>query len=94
LVGIFETEAIRLVGAAATAVATGDVSQAEKAAHTLKSSAANLGAQGLYESCARLETLARSGSLDGAPELTATMDGQLNTALLRLDEILKAAGPS
>ncbi|MDQ1416379.1 MAG: hypothetical protein QOF81_1992 [Acidimicrobiaceae bacterium] len=92
LVGIFQSEAIRLVGAATTAVAIGDVSQAEKTAHTLKSSAANLGAQGLYESCGRLEALARSGSLDGAELLTARMEGQLTTALRRLDEIVRGVG--
>jgi HPt (histidine-containing phosphotransfer) domain-containing protein len=92
LVGIFQSEAIRLVGAATTAVAMGDVSQAEKTAHTLKSSAANLGAQGLYESCGRLEALARSGSLDGAELLTARMEGQLTTALRRLDEIVRGVG--
>jgi HPt (histidine-containing phosphotransfer) domain-containing protein len=91
LVGIFQSEAIRLVGVASTAVAAGDVVQVEKAAHTLKSSAANLGAKGLYESCAGLETLARSGTLDGAAVLAARMEGQLATALRRLDEIVNDA---
>ncbi|MDQ6616306.1 MAG: ATP-binding protein [Actinomycetota bacterium] len=90
LVAIFRSEATRLVDAASAAVATGEIEQAEMAAHRLKSSAANLGARGLYASCAHLEALARSGSLDGAAALPATMAEQLAAALRRLDEIVSS----
>ncbi len=93
LVSIFRTEATRLVATAAAAVAEGDIEQAERAAHTLKSSAANLGAQGLYENCARLEALARSGTLEGASALTVTMADQMGSALGHLDAMVAEAGP-
>lgn len=93
LVAIFRTEATRLVAAAATAVAEGDLVRAETAAHTLKSGAANLGARGLYAKCSQLERLTRSGSQDGATlatavELTGAMATQLADALERLDGIV------
>jgi len=88
LVAIFRTEATRLVGLAETSVAGGDIEQAERAAHTLKSSAANLGARGLYENCSRLEALARSGTLEGAADLTASMAELLTKALAHLDAMV------
>jgi PAS domain S-box-containing protein len=91
LVSIFRTEATRLVAAARDAVAGGEIEHAERAAHTLKSSAANLGARGLCASCSRLETVARSGSLDGAAALTEAMGHQLASALRRLDALVAGA---
>lgn len=87
LLAIFGTEATRLVDLACGAVASGDVGAAERAAHSLKSSAANLGAFALQSSCVRLETLARGGSLDGAAGLTTAMTDQLADALGRLYEV-------
>jgi CheY-like chemotaxis protein/HPt (histidine-containing phosphotransfer) domain-containing protein len=92
LVAIFRTESHRLVAAAGAAVAVGDIEQAERAAHTLKSSAANLGAQGLYETCTRLEALARSGTLDTAAGLAGTMAAQLDSALGHLDAMVADNG--
>jgi CheY-like chemotaxis protein/HPt (histidine-containing phosphotransfer) domain-containing protein len=88
LVDIFRAEAVRTVAAASDAVADGRVEAAEMAAHRLKSSAANLGAQALFTSCTQLELLARSGSLAGAEQLTAAMDDQLVEALGRLEAML------
>jgi two-component system sensor histidine kinase/response regulator len=92
LVSIFRTEANRLLATAVASVAEGDIDLAERSAHTLKSSAANLGAQGLYENCARLEALARSGTMEGAADLTMTMADQLGSALGHLDAMVAAAG--
>jgi len=43
------------------AAAAGDCERARRALHTLKSSSANLGAQGLAALCGRLELTARKG---------------------------------
>ncbi len=49
-----------------TAIAEGTVEQVQRAAHTLKSTSATLGAQLLAARCGMLEMLAREGRLDEA----------------------------
>jgi HPt (histidine-containing phosphotransfer) domain-containing protein len=51
------------------ALASGDIKSLEHAAHTLKSSSANIGARGLSSICKRMEELARAKSTEGMPEL-------------------------
>ncbi len=48
-----------------------DPEEVRRAAHTLKSNAATFGAGGLEALCRELEELAKTGSLDGSPELTS-----------------------
>ncbi|HYL79507.1 MAG TPA: Hpt domain-containing protein [Candidatus Acidoferrum sp.] len=50
------------------------------AAHSLKSSSGNLGAVRLADVCARLERLARRGSLDGMGELLAAAESEYRSA--------------
>jgi HPt (histidine-containing phosphotransfer) domain-containing protein len=88
LVMIFRTEASRLVDSACAAIAAGDAQAAEAAAHTLKSSAANLGAVALAASCSALEATTRTGSLDEADALAAAMVAHLAGALRGLDEVV------
>ncbi len=47
-------------------LAAGDVDRFRRAAHSLKSNSANLGAMGLAQEAGELEYLARGGSLAGA----------------------------
>ena len=56
----------RLMAAAERALADHDAAGLRQAAHTLKSSSANLGARELAQRCAALELLARNGDLDEA----------------------------
>ncbi|HEX3542716.1 MAG TPA: ATP-binding protein [Acidimicrobiales bacterium] len=88
LVTIFRTEASRLVDSACAAIAAGDAKGAEAAAHTLKSSAANLGAVALAASCSALEATTRTGSLADADALAAAMVAHLAGALRGLDEVV------
>ena len=92
LVGIFRTEASRLLGAASAALAAGDTKTVETAVHTLKSGAANLGARGLYENCNRLESMARGQSMNGAEAMTVAMARQLASALRALDDLVSGPG--
>ncbi len=50
------------------ALLDGDAAIVQRAAHTLKSSSASLGAQALASLCGALELLARDGQLDRAGE--------------------------
>ena len=60
-----------LVEGIESGMASGDALAVARAAHKLKSSSAILGADVLAMQCAELESIARSGSLDGAADLAA-----------------------
>ena len=85
LLAIFRSRAPGLSAAASAAVGAGDAETAGRAAHTLKSNAANIGAAGLATACSELETLARSGSLEDAGQLAATIAALLASALEQLE---------
>jgi CheY-like chemotaxis protein len=57
-----------------------------RAAHTLKSNGATLGAEGFAELCRTLEQAAKAGELDGAPELVDRIEQEYRP----LEEALKA----
>jgi HPt (histidine-containing phosphotransfer) domain-containing protein len=84
LLAIFRADAHRMVESATTAVDRGDVEEAFRAAHSLKSNAAIMGASRLEAVCCQLEALAWSGSLVGAKALVAALAPCLASALERL----------
>jgi two-component system, sensor histidine kinase and response regulator len=67
ITSIFLSEYPGLIEEIASAVAKWDSKQLERAAHSLKGSVANFGAQGATEAAYRLETIGRNGSLKEAP---------------------------
>ncbi|MDF1555010.1 MAG: response regulator [Deferrisomatales bacterium] len=73
-VGIYLEDAPVLADILRQAAAAQDGDALRKAAHSLKSSSANVGALGFSELCRKLEAVGRSGSLDAAGELLAEFD--------------------
>jgi len=69
LVGMFLADAPVRMQEIETSLASGDIATLERAAHTLKSSSANIGAARLSASCKAMEESARRKSLDGLPSL-------------------------
>lgn len=69
------------------ALASGDFSTAEKTAHRLKGSSANLGATLLSASFERLETLAREGDAELCREQLAQVETAYRAAKEELEEI-------
>ena len=68
------------------AIAAGDATTARRAAHTLKSTSASFGANGLAAQCREIEAVAAAGQLVGLDELVeraATSYAQVETALRR-----------
>ena len=57
-----------LFAAMRQAVAAGDAAGLQRAAHTLKTGSANMGALALAALCKQLEDMGRSGALDGLTE--------------------------
>jgi HPt (histidine-containing phosphotransfer) domain-containing protein len=83
LIDAFLQNAPSLVGE----LASDDVEQVRRAAHTLKSNARTFGATDLAELCQKLEERTRAGELDGAAELAR----QIEEKYARVAEALVAA---
>ena len=69
-------------------VELGRVTDARRRAHSLKSTAATFGATDLSELCRRLQTLAETGSLDGAAELIAQIEDEFMRVRPAVAELL------
>jgi two-component system sensor histidine kinase/response regulator len=71
------------------AIANGNTSQMRKAAHSLKSSSANVGAEALAQRCKELEQLGRNDTTAGAAVLLAEMERSFQAARQALGAILE-----
>ena len=71
-------------------VESGSVEEAQRGAHSLKSSAGNLGARRLQAGAARLEGLADDGDLEGAEELLPELETAFREAKTSLEEVLRS----
>lgn len=69
LIGIFLEDAPQRMDEISRGLATGDLKLLERAAHTLKSSSANIGALGLSKICKQIEEIARTQNLAGVKPL-------------------------
>lgn len=69
LINVYIDDAGRLQAAAEDAIKKDRRDDLRRAAHTLKSTSANLGATALSSLCNELEMLARSGEIHGSEEL-------------------------
>ncbi|HVS17560.1 MAG TPA: Hpt domain-containing protein [Planctomycetota bacterium] len=72
LIDLFVEDAAAQLQSMQSALAAGDVKTIERAAHTLKSSSANIGASRMSGICFEIERLGRAGSLDGVDSLIAS----------------------
>src|SRR5438093_11708870 len=66
LIDTYLVDAVALLDAMRQAIARSDTEQLRRAAHSLKSNSASLGAGALSGLCLELEQLARQGVLEGA----------------------------
>jgi HPt (histidine-containing phosphotransfer) domain-containing protein len=65
----------------------GDAQQLERAAHSLKGSAANFGARRVVESAFAVERLGKAGDLSAAGPAIAELEAELATIKPELDEV-------
>ena len=79
-------EAPQLVERIDTALRQADAEALSRAAHSLKSSSGNVGALGLSRLCAQAESIARSGSCDGA----GTVVGSIHSEFERVRQALQS----
>jgi HPt (histidine-containing phosphotransfer) domain-containing protein len=69
LIDIFLADAPKRLKEISAGLNTNDLKSVERAAHTLKSSSANIGAIGLSSLCKEMEEVARNRELDAMPSL-------------------------
>lgn len=91
VVTLFDGDGPRLVEAMETALEEGDIDRLRDAAHTLKSSSAQLGAQALSARCRELEHAAREGNLPACVALADGLGDDLDEALAALRPLLERA---
>jgi PAS domain S-box-containing protein len=87
VIDAFLADAPQLLATLRSSLADGSADELRRAAHTLKSNGATLGAEGFAELCRTLEQRAKAGELDGAAELVERIErayGQLDEALTAL----------
>jgi signal transduction histidine kinase/CheY-like chemotaxis protein/HPt (histidine-containing phosphotransfer) domain-containing protein len=87
LVAAFDSESTEELEQIRSAVAVGDPAALLQGAHRLKGSALNLGCQAMAETASELESIGRTGKVDGAEALVARLDREFEQTLtlLRLE---------
>jgi len=91
VIGLFHSDAPRLMAEMRAAADARDVDTLRRAAHTLKSTAANLGATVLSARCREIEELVRAGDATTAGARLAGAEEELGRALAALAEEKVAA---
>jgi HPt (histidine-containing phosphotransfer) domain-containing protein len=75
-IAVFLDEAPPLLTAIRTGVTEGNAETVKRAAHTLRSGSANLGAHQMAGLCAELEKRGRSGMVEGSEVVLAQLEGE------------------
>ena len=92
VLGLFAEDAPRHVAGVAEGVEAFDLERVRTASHTLKSSAANVGAMRLSARCAQIERAAREANLVACVALSDALGALLDEALEALDRRHGGAG--
>ena len=90
LVDTYLDSAPGLLAAMRQAAANGDAAGLQRAAHTLKTGSASMGALALAALCKELEDMGRSGSLDGAEARIAAAAAAYNDVAAALRDHAQA----
>jgi len=91
VIGLYLESAPQLVAQLREAVSAGNASRLQRAAHSLKSGSANLGALALGALCRELEAIGESGTVDGAAPLVARVTQQFESVRTALTALRDAA---
>jgi len=92
MIELFMTHAVERLDQVKEGVAEGLPDKAETGAHTLKSSAGNVGAQKLQYLAQDVETLAEAGDMDGVGALLPALEGEFHAACQALKAIVEEIG--
>ena len=86
VIQLYLTDAPRLKEAMEAAGLRGDGDGLRKAAHTLKSSSANIGALGLADLCRELERIGRQGKLENIEQVLSELEKEYHRVLTALQK--------
>ena len=84
----FQSRAPSLMSDLAETVRGADPQAVQRAAHSLKGAASNIGATSLAELCERVENDARTGDLESAPELLSHIETELDQVCHDINAVL------
>lgn len=87
LIGIFLDDGPAKVGAIVQGLEEKDFEKMERAAHSLKGSAGNLGALMLQQTCERMQVATRAHSFDESRQLTSDLKTHYGQAQAALEEL-------
>jgi HPt (histidine-containing phosphotransfer) domain-containing protein len=85
LIDVFLNNSPKVLAEARTALETGASPQLARAAHTLKGSCSNFGADRLRDACHDLEQATNNGSLDLAADLLKRVEKEFNFVRVALE---------
>jgi HPt (histidine-containing phosphotransfer) domain-containing protein len=89
LIDTYRADSLKLVEEMRAALAANHVDEFRRAAHSLKSNSANLGATMLASLAKELEMIARAGTLDSAAERMPRVEAETETARAALEQMKK-----
>ena len=92
IAGLFLEDCPKLLADIRSAVTGGDAHGLEHAAHTLKGSISNFGAEPARQAALRLEALGRSGDLKPAPEALSTLEEEVQRFTTALGALSRELG--
>ncbi len=92
MVELFLTHARERLDQIIEGVSNGDTVKAETGAHTLKSSAGNVGAQRVQALATDAEALAEAGNMGDLEALLPTLQEEFDAACGALEEVLRGGG--
>lgn len=93
MVDIFAADAPVRLDAIRAGLTEADAHGVERAAHSLKGALATMAADTAAAEAYRLEQLGRSGSLDGAAEILASLERQVEAVTAALHALVRASTP-
>jgi two-component system, sensor histidine kinase and response regulator len=94
IAGLFLQDCPKLLAQIRTAVSGGDARTLEYAAHTLKGSVANFGADAAREAAFRLEALGRAGDMKPAPDAYSILEQEIQRFTQELGTLSRELGHS
>jgi PAS domain S-box-containing protein len=94
LLGLFQRNAPALIADLRTAAENQDAEKLRRAAHTLKSASANLGARALAALCEEIEATGRTGQVNGAANHIAQVEHAYHRAVAALKNYFASTPPA
>jgi CheY-like chemotaxis protein/HPt (histidine-containing phosphotransfer) domain-containing protein len=93
LIDTFLRDAPRLIDGARRGLQQGQADEVRRAAHTLKSNGATFGATSFSELSRELESLARSGTLEGTADLVERLKAEYESVRIALEAVRERGRP-